>query len=132
MKKLEIFALNNENIVIAVVGFFPFFAVFTPAIVVEEFWQLLSFIYILILILIPVRRRQLIEKLDQKISTYLDVQKGRYSLPDDLDGRHNELTVLSDELDDAKELYSTKLLSTLNSSVILGLFWTLASAFYLF
>jgi|GEM_PF-3406012 hypothetical protein len=132
MNKLENFALDHGTAVIVIVGFFPIFAVFTPLILVEEFWQYLSFVYILFLTLIPVRGSLLIKGTERKIQEFLSLHKGGEGLPDDLDGRYKELTNLSNELDYAKELYSRKLSSALNSSVIMGLVWTLFSAFYNF
>jgi DNA-binding transcriptional ArsR family regulator len=131
MNKLETFAVNHETLVFYIVAFFPFFAVFTPAILFEEFWQYLSYIYILILVSIPGRRSVLIGKINQKIDEFLD--KDKRNLSNDLgEERYKELTDLSNDLEDAKKLYSRKLISGLNSSVIVGLVLTLFSAFYNF
>jgi DNA-binding transcriptional ArsR family regulator len=131
MNKIETFAVNHETLVFYIVAFFPFFAVFTPAILFEEFWQYLSYIYILILVSIPGRRSVLIGKINQKIDEFLD--KDKRNLSNDLgEERYKELTDLSNDLEDAKKLYSRKLISGLNSSVIVGLVLTLFSAFYNF
>ncbi len=131
MNKLETFAVNHETLVFYIVAFFPFFAVFTPAILFEEFWQYLSYIYILILVSIPGRRSVLIGKINQKIDEFLD--KDKRNLSNDLgEERYKELTDLSNDLEDAKKLYSRKFISGLNSSVIVGLVLTLFSAFYNF
>ena len=129
MNKLERYAVYHDNVVIAVVGFSPFFMVFTPLNIVESFWQASSLVYILILMLIRARRYVLIERLEQQIQQFLDVHKGGKGLSNNLDERYNELTALSDDLDDAKNLYSLKLSSTLNSSVIIGLLLTLLFTF---